>query len=274
MSAPSITNPFVKISQADLVSGPILNEKLVKASRAGFFYLEMPDACKGLIEKAAEFANTLYTKKEYTELQLDIPSGFSTKTKGQCERLILEQKYWQTYLPQEIVTLNCKMYEIGIDILKKSLKACQVPEKDWGIASGNATEGKGMTFATFNHYNSSKQAEGLPAHRDFGQITVLFINQKGLQAKVNGEYLDVPNLDGHFIINFGRALETYINNPQQLTAAWHRVNQLAVDRISFGLFIDNKFDDPIYQRTADGNTIVEKTFGDYLKRLFAEAYDN
>ena len=65
MSSQSITNPLVRISQADLASGQVLNEKLVKATQAGFFYLEMSDACKGLVGKAVSLPIPFHQKRIY-----------------------------------------------------------------------------------------------------------------------------------------------------------------------------------------------------------------
>ncbi len=275
MNNQSAINPFVRISQADLASGAELNEKLAKATQAGFFYLEIPDDCKKNIGKAVEFANSYFTMKEYTELKLDEKSGYTNKRKAsQVERLILEDKYWPAHLSPEIAELGTKMYALGVDVLKKSLKVCQIPEKDWDMATGGVTEGKGTGIMAFNHYDPKKQNEGLPEHRDFGQMTILFIDEVGgLQAKINGEYTDVPQLKDHFVINFGRAIETLVNNKQQLTAGWHRVNKVAKDRISFGVFIDHNSAYPMYQRVGDSSyQKVENSYADYLKKRFAETY--
>lgn len=90
---------------------------------------------------------------------------------------------------------------------------------------------------------------------------------------MDGEYQNVEPLEGHFIINFGRALETYFNNENELTAAWHRVEQVAQNRISFGIFMDSDFNSPIYKREGSSNIMVEPTFGAYLQRLFKETQE-
>ncbi len=267
-------NTLVKISQQELNLGKNLDEKLKKATQLGFFYLEMPEECKKLQHFAVEFGNKFFTFPHIQNLQLEMPNGFRVQNHTQNQRLILENKYWDQYFSPEVALLAKKMHEIGTKVLNETLRVCDVLESDRDLATGGAANEKGQTFFTFNHYTPSREVEGLYPHRDFGQITVLFINQKGLQAKINDQYVDVNPLEDHFIINFGRALETYINNPEELTAAWHRVQQVSKDRISFGIFMDNHFALPIYKREGSSNSIVEPTFGEYLKKLFAEAHQD
>lgn len=82
--------------------------------------------------------------------------------------------------------------------------------------------------------------------------------------------MDVNPLEDHLIVNFGRTLETYFNDQEELTAAWHRVQQVAQNRISIGLFMDSDFDASVYKREGSNHLMVEPTFGAYLSRLFSE----
>lgn len=263
---------IVKISQNELNSGNFA-DKLNKAKQAGFFYVEMPEACKRLQQFAVEYADKFFTIPAIRELKLDMPSGFSVPKDTQNERLILEDKYWEQYLSDEIILMGKKMHELGVKILQETLKAEHVEEKDWDLATGGAANNRGKTFLTFNRYNPEEQRIGLKPHRDFGEITILFINQKGLQVKIDDEYVDVDPMENHLIVNFGRALETYFNDREKLTAAWHRVQQVAQNRISIGLFMDSDFDAPVYKREGSNNLMVESTFGAYLLRLFKEIVD-
>ena len=163
---------IVTISQNELISGNFA-DKLNQAKQAGFFYVEMPEACKKLQQFAVAYANKFFTIPDIRELKLDMPSGFSVQKNTQNERLILEDKYWEEYLSDEIIQMGKKMHELGVKILQETLKAGHVEEKDWSLATGGATNNQGKTFLTFNRYNPEEQRQGLKPHRDFGQITIL-----------------------------------------------------------------------------------------------------
>lgn len=268
------TNSFVIIDQKDLTNDEILNEKLTKACSIGFFYLEIPEDCKKLIENTIEFANSFYKNEVIKNLRFGREefSGYHDR-KYQVESLYLEQKYWQeAYVPVEVGKLAEKMTNIAIDLLKKTLSFCCIPKEKWNLTTGGLTEGKGMVHFSLNHYRPEKEQEGLDAHRDFNQVTVLFINQLGLQAKVNGEWTDVPPLKDRFVINFGRTIETLVNNPKQLIAAEHRVQKVTKDRISFGIFADNEMESDVYERSREGNLVKVETYREYIKKCFAETY--
>lgn len=271
----SSTNTFITISQAHLLGGgPALTEKLAQGAQTGFFYVEMPEKCKRNLAAAVELNHTYFTKNKYTELKLDGLSGYRIRPNTQADRLILEDKHWSSQLSPEIKELAEEMQKLGLDVLGKTLGACQIPNAEWDMATGGAITGRGVTHFTFNHYDPKKQLQGLPEHRDWGLVTVLYADEKtpGLQAKINGDYVDLPSKKDHFIINFGRSLETFVNNPTQLNAGWHRVKQVSTHRISFGVFIDNNFNTPLYQRDGSSYNVVEKTYEAFIEKLKTATY--
>lgn len=268
-------NEFIKISQKELESGHNLNEKLAQAARMGFFYLEMPQDCKLLVGKAVDFANSFYTKSSVKELKLEGFSGYHDRESSQVESLYLERKYWNDQLPAELLELAPKMHELAVEVLKKTLSVCEISKnEDQEKMTGGVSENKGDIYFTFNHYRADKPFEGLASHRDFGQITVLFINKLGLQTEINEKWVDVPPLENHFVVNYGRALEYSVNNVNQLTAALHRVQQVTKDRISFGIFADNTKDSMMHQKTSSNNLFNRETlFSAYIEKCFAEHYE-
>jgi len=265
----SISNNFIRISQEEF-HGTALNEKLKQAAQIGFFYLEIPVNCKPLIKEAIYFANSFYKDPAIKNLKLEGLSGYLSREKSQLESLLLKNNYWTEYLSPAISQLASNMNTLAIELLKKTLSLCEISDEEQGEASGYVTEGKGDVYFTLNHYRSEKITQGIHSHRDFGQITVLFIDQLGLQAEVDRNWVDVVPLEDHFVINFGRALETAVNNPNQLNAAWHRVQQVSKDRISFGVFADNNIASMIYQKTNEGLKSTGEVFADYLQKCFAE----
>lgn len=262
---------YVKISQVHLTTPNLLNEKLSQACKMGFFYLEIPDDCKILIDAAVKFSHSFYQKEEYTSLHLEGVSGYEDQKAFQVESFRLEKSYWPEKMPAKLKELSMKMEAIALDILKKTLTVCNIHPDQWGKASGGVTENQGQIHLTFNHYRPEKtEREGMIAHRDIGQITVLYINQKGLQARIENQWKEVLPVKDHFVINFGLALETAVNNPKQLIAAWHRVTKMEEDRISFAAFTDNNRESNIYIQ--ENGTALKDT-GESYKEYFEKKFN-
>lgn len=136
-----VDSQFVKISQQELNSGENLESKLRKATQMGFFYVEMPEECKKLKDFAVEFGNKFFNNHEIKNLKLDMPSGYSIQNHTQNERLILEDKYWNNHLSKETISMAKKMHEVGLKILKETLKTWNIPENEWNLATGGAVNG-------------------------------------------------------------------------------------------------------------------------------------
>lgn len=250
-----------------------MRAKLNQACQIGFFYHEIPQECRPLIDHAISLGNEFYKNDKYTELHLDGVSGFHDRHEYQVESLYLEKKHWAEKMTPELAELAEKMRALGVKILRSTLLHCGVAENDWERASGGVTGDKGQTHFTFNHYRKDKQMTGLAAHRDFGQITVLFINSRGLQARVNNAWVDVMPLQNHFVINFGRALETLVNDPKKLVAAWHQVPQVSKDRISFGTFADNANESSIFTTEEGELKDTGQSYEEYLTSSFSQYYE-
>jgi len=76
---------------------------------------------------------------------------------------------------------------------------------------------------------------GISAHTDYEVFTILHTDLPGLQAQnAGGEWVDVPPVDGTFIINIGDMLELLSNGA--FVATSHRVQNLGKERFSFPMF--------------------------------------
>jgi isopenicillin N synthase-like dioxygenase len=76
---------------------------------------------------------------------------------------------------------------------------------------------------------------GISAHTDYEVFTILHTDRPGLQAlNANGEWVDVPPIDGTFIINIGDMLELLSNGA--FIATSHRVLNIGKERFSFPMF--------------------------------------
>ena len=272
--AESAPSDLVKIDQADLsnTSG-LLHQKLVRAAKMGFFFLEIPKEIESEMLSAETYASRFHLDPSLKSMQLEGVSGYFDRKQFQVESLYLERRYWTSLLPKEINQLLVRLHLLALKILKETLFALGIKEKEHSLLTGEVIEGGGEIHFTCNHYRSAKDCIGLKGHRDFGQITLLFVNQEGLERKNRQKMDEGPSLSRIFVINFGRALETTINESNNLVAAWHRVEKLAKDRISFGLFVDNAPNSKIHILKDNEAVSSGKTFSEYLKENFKEQYE-
>lgn len=181
--------------------------------------MEIPDSLKDSIQKTLEFAHSFYKNETLKQLKLNPHEGYKDWKNAQAESLYLPEECWKEALPaEEMKILAIKMKKIAKDILEKTLILCKVQPENWSDVTGGFTADDGLVHFSFNHYRIEKAFPGLFPHRDFGLITVLFINKVGLQGKLGEKWVDVPPLKDHFIINFGRSFETLINDPTKLIA--------------------------------------------------------
>jgi isopenicillin N synthase-like dioxygenase len=76
---------------------------------------------------------------------------------------------------------------------------------------------------------------GISAHTDYEVFTILHTDGPGLQAlNASDEWVDVPPIDGTFIINIGDMLELLSNGA--FVATSHRVLNIGRERFSFPMF--------------------------------------
>ncbi len=256
-----------------------VNKKFKESFKDGFFYLEIPQDCRELIKVGTAFANSFYKSEKVKETKLSGFGGYHDREKAQVEAHYAEKADWealsqQAIYSEELIQLAKKMNEVGIQVLKKVLAVLEIPEDRWDELTGNLSSGGGTCHFTANHYRPEKDLLGIPAHKDYGYITVLFCNTKGLQGLVENEWVDVPPLQDHFIINFGKALELMTQSDGRVTAIAHKVPKMDVDRISFGIFQDGNLDSSLYSYNSKSNTTqkVFDTYREYLAQSFKETY--
>lgn len=76
---------------------------------------------------------------------------------------------------------------------------------------------------------------GIGAHTDYECLTVLKCTAPGLEVRNgNGDWIDVPPVEGSYVVNIGDLLELWTNG--ELIATEHRVRKVAEERYAFPLF--------------------------------------
>ena len=106
-------------------------------------------------------------------------------------------------------------------------------------------------------------------HTDFGVLTILLQDSLGgLQARhQNGEWFDVPPIEGSFICNIGDLLERWTNG--RLKSTMHRVlNTSGKERLSIPVFFDPNSDawiDPQdFETSKDESLLPPVKAGEYI----------
>lgn len=140
---------------------------------------------------------------------------------------------------------------------------------------------------TYEHYKIihypaayDGHTQGVGAHKDGGLITfVLQDEQSGLQGLINGEWYDVPPLEGSVVVNIGEFLEMATNG--YLKATIHRVNLTERERYSTAYFLGVQLDKNIpifalkdkFAKEAKGvdtdpkNPLLRNVAENYFKRM-------
>lgn len=274
---------IITLSHQELYADSIeLDNKLRQAAHQGFFYLEIPEQSLKLIPDAVHFGNTFYKDEHFTTLQLPGYNGYKTRENVQAEGFYCEQSLWQSVYPHQIAQLAHYMKKAADYILRKTLELTlpQLSTESLRYATGGLSTGNGLYHLSFKHYRVEKNAIGLTPHRDFGYITILYIDKKGLHAKIEGTWHPIPPREGYFIVNFGRSLELLVNDPVRLNASWHYVEQITQakhggDRMSFALFSGCNLDAPLHRTREDGNLeVVYTTYQEFVETGFKDVYDN
>jgi isopenicillin N synthase-like dioxygenase len=123
--------------------------------------------------------------------------------------------------------------------------------RHWALALGSpaeifdaAFESTPATLIKVVHYPATAaSSQGVGAHRDSGVLTLLLAEPgAGLQVRGrDGGWVDVPALDGAFIVNIGELLELATGG--YLRATEHRVNlRQSADRVSVPYFFNPRLD--------------------------------
>lgn len=130
-------------------------------------------------------------------------------------------------------------YRAVIDVGRQLLWAFAVAlGEDPEVFSRHATKTPSQLRLMHYPYNAdAHDRQGIGAHTDYECFTLLKPTAPGLEVLNGaGEWIDVPPLDGTFVVNIGDLLELWTNGT--FVATSHRVRRVAQERYSFPLFFN------------------------------------
>lgn len=247
--------PIAVISERQRLVFPI-EEDLGRAWALGVFYLKIPDPVH--LESAREFGCGLldpdspYRKiPQYGDLE-----GFIALENNQQTKLALRRHHWEQHYPADITQFGRELDQIGVAVIREVLRQSGIPEVLWSRASGGYAAGEGTAFLNFVHYDTRNPDLGLRPHTDYGFVTILDATAVGLQIKIAGDFVDVPVLPGHLVINFGEALHFITaHSERSVGAVVHRVlSQKSSDPVRHGIvyFANPDLEGMLWQFDAKG----------------------
>jgi isopenicillin N synthase-like dioxygenase len=128
------------------------------------------------------------------------------------------------------------------------------------------------------HYPHNPDADdvlGIGAHTDYECFTLLKPTAPGLEVLNGaGEWIDVPPVEGTFVVNIGDMLELWTNGA--FVATSHRVRKVVEERYSFPLFFNVDYDTevkPLPQfASADGKDRAALRAGEHLFAQTAQTF--
>ena len=237
----------------------------------GIFYLKAPDWLD--LEQARSFGRDILdpqspyrTIPQYGELE-----GFISLENNQQTKLALRRHRWDEHYPTEIARFGRQLDDIGRAVISEVFRKSGIPEHLWTDASGGYSSGQGTAFLNFVHYDTSQLDLGLRPHTDYGFVTLLDATSPGLEIELDGQFRDVPVLDGHLVINFGEALNFITQHSNRSVAAIvHRVTcQAASNPVRHGIvyFANPDLDGLVKQFNTEGQEVSSISVEDLFTRL-------
>jgi len=123
--------------------------------------------------------------------------------------------------------------------------------------------------------NSPSDLYGSAPHTDFGCLTILAQDEiGGLQVQTReGKWIDVPKLEGSFVVNVGDMLSRYTNGLLRSTP--HRViNKSGKERFSCPFFFDPHTNAVVQPLKGTGKPKFSPiNFGEFLREELAASYE-
>jgi isopenicillin N synthase-like dioxygenase len=147
--------------------------------------------------------------------------------------------------------------------------------EDPDVFSRHATKTPSQLRLVHYPYNPDAQdGNGIGAHTDYECFTLLKPTAPGLEVLNGaGEWIDVPPVDGTFVVNIGDMLELWTNG--EFVATSHRVRQVAEERYSFPLFFNVDYDTvvaPLPRFAPRGSTRSALRAGEHLFAQTAQTF--
>ncbi len=260
-------------------------ESIEKISQSEFDYLKKHGFCYVKIGNEIESAIKRITciGESYFRLPEEVKkqTAINTKHEGYLNHLDKGYDAIERYvfrggkLPKELVSVETDMITIRQHFTEKiGLALLKLLFNKLGIEQYYLSAIKSPSYTlSLIYYPPVSESVGrrLKSHEDTVLLTILVINQPGLQCLVGEEWINVYPKHGYVLVNLGRSLEMMTN--KDCCAATHRVNVLAGEsRFSLATFLAPNFDSPLinYKTGEQYYESFESFLNEHLKTVYPE----
>jgi isopenicillin N synthase-like dioxygenase len=168
-------------------------------------------------------------------------------------------------------------YQAVLDVGHRLLWAFAVAlDEDPDVFSRHATKTPSQLRLVHYPYNpDANDAKGIGSHTDYECFTLLKPTAPGLEVLNGaGEWIDVPPVDGTFVVNIGDMLELWTNGA--FVATSHRVRKVSEERYSFPLFFNVDYHTEVkpLPQFASADTVARPTLraGEHLFAQTAQTF--
>ncbi|MEV7601231.1 2OG-Fe(II) oxygenase family protein [Kitasatospora sp. NPDC089797] len=191
----------------------------------------------------------------------------------QTEHVLIDGPGRLRHFPRELLAMTRQMDELTLLVLRCAMTDLGIAPRLWSEITGGAVDGHGTHWFAANHYRSERTQPGCAPHKDTGFVTVLYNEEPGLEASVDGAWVPVDPVPGYFVVNFGGAFELLtaaLDRP--VRALLHRVRQCTpasggTDRFSFAAFANPPATGDLYQVRRDGSAAAVRSSADFLREF-------
>jgi isopenicillin N synthase-like dioxygenase len=168
-------------------------------------------------------------------------------------------------------------YEAVLEVGHLLLRAFAVAlDEDPDVFSRHATKPPSqLRLVHYPHNPDARDGLGIGAHTDYECFTLLKPTAPGLEVlNGSGQWIDVPPIEGTFVVNIGDLLELWTNGA--FVATSHRVRRVAEERYSFPLFFNVDYETEVKPlprfAAVDGRTRPTLRAGEHLFAQTAQSF--
>jgi len=234
-------------------------------TEVGFAYVKIPDS---ISESSINEIYELYLKfhqqsiNEKSKYPFTGSTGFTDRRQDdspkQLENLYQNLDQPVTFLDNNNFkqTMNKLYNSLAVPLIKATLNYYELNDHFEEIVENNLLT---VLSSYYDGINPDKYQWGIPPHKDFGLLTLLYIKSKGLQVQINEKWIPIDPIPGYIVVNWGNAFALMLG----CESAIHAVLPREQERLSFGLFIDGELSKPLrdYQNSRN---VLYPTYQEYL----------
>lgn len=251
---------------------------VIKALRDGCFFLAIPPnldvspgikLCREFYQLTLSGDSTACSYRGFREREKD--GIYFDREHFQTEHILLDRPSRTKYFPVDLFAMCDEMSDLSLFILRCVLTELNIAESLWNQITGGAIDGQGTHWFAASHYRSERTQLGCAPHKDTGFVTILYIEQPGLEAWVEGTWVSIDPIPDYFLVNFGGAFELLTELLDcSVKAILHRVRRCepsmdSEDRFSFAAFANPPASGFLHQVDRNGCAVKVQSVEEFLR---------